>query len=298
MSKISTIINGLIRRSHWYNEVLFPNCSKFLTGQSFNQDVVNLGSTSALKAFNYEGLGINASNWAMSPQSFVNDYAILTNYSSYLKNGANVIITLCPFSSLGGGYDYFPDKYYTIVRPISIPNASLRKRDEVRAMQLNPSRVYTFWGFFYDLKSMFKKKEHYLSEDELKRDAKIWINNWLKEFSMYKIDEVPSLINRDRIEDSRSALSDIIRYCESHGFTPTIVLPPVSRHLAAMLPEDMRNLYIYEFLSPLLNGNVKFLDYINDAEFIDDSLYSTAFTLNKQGSKLFTLRVLKDIKAI
>lgn len=56
--KIASKINGAIRRTHWFNEELFPDCRKFWEYNKFNTDVINLGSTSGFYAFDYEGLKI------------------------------------------------------------------------------------------------------------------------------------------------------------------------------------------------------------------------------------------------
>ena len=43
--KIYHVINALIRRGRWFNETKFPDCGKFWNYNTFNTDVVNLGST-------------------------------------------------------------------------------------------------------------------------------------------------------------------------------------------------------------------------------------------------------------
>ena len=56
--KIASKLNGAIRRTHWFNEELFPDCRKFWNYNTFNTDVINLGSTSGCHAFDYEDLPI------------------------------------------------------------------------------------------------------------------------------------------------------------------------------------------------------------------------------------------------
>ena len=80
--KISVKLNGLVRRSYWYNEVVFPDCKKFWTHKVFNLDVVNLGSTSGLNAFNYEGVPLKAANWALGHNPILADQEMLNNYFS------------------------------------------------------------------------------------------------------------------------------------------------------------------------------------------------------------------------
>ena len=109
---IKHIINSVIRKGYWFNNVSFDGCSR----------LINLGSTSAVYAFNYEGVGIKGGNWAMPRNPLLGDYAILRNYSSFLKKGSIVIIPLCPFSAFSGSYDYLDDRFYTILYPTTIPN--------------------------------------------------------------------------------------------------------------------------------------------------------------------------------
>lgn len=75
--------------------VSFGNITKF------NTDVINLGSTSVCHAFDYEGLPICGSNFALRHNSLSGDLAILKNYFGYLNpTNSHVIIPLCAFSSL------------------------------------------------------------------------------------------------------------------------------------------------------------------------------------------------------
>lgn len=56
--KIGRKLNGAIRRTKWFNEEFMPDCSKFWNYNTFNTDVINLGSTSGYYAFDYKGLQI------------------------------------------------------------------------------------------------------------------------------------------------------------------------------------------------------------------------------------------------
>ena len=296
--KIIGKFNSLLKRSYWYNEKLLPDCKKFIYHNRYNLDIVNLGSSSAKYAFDYSGLEVAASNWAMEPQSFVNDYAVLTNYSSFLKKGAKVIIPICPFSSLGGGNDYFADKYYTFIRPISIPNYSLKKRNDVKHIQNYPIFYYPFYGMLYDVYRLFARNEKQQSYQHIKQDAKRRIDNWKREFSIYKFEDDLSLINQDRYDDSLEALKQLINYCMEHGYQPILVLPPVSPCLSEYFTDEVREKYIYSFIEKCNIDGVPFIDYIDDTQFKDQDLYMTSFTLNKKGRKVFTARLLKDIAVL
>ena len=98
---IQRVLNKLVRKSYWYNNIAFGNCEKFWMHRTFDLDVVNLGSSSSVAAFDYSGfVNLKTANWAMTPQTLVADLEILRNYSCYLRKGATVIIPLCPFSCL------------------------------------------------------------------------------------------------------------------------------------------------------------------------------------------------------
>ena len=78
--KIIGKLNGVIRRTRWFNEELFPDCRKFWEYNKFNTDVINLGSTSGCHAFDYEGLPICGGNFALRHNPLSGDLAILKNY--------------------------------------------------------------------------------------------------------------------------------------------------------------------------------------------------------------------------
>ena len=70
---IKHIINSVIRKGYWFNNVSFDGCSRLIKYKVFNTDVVNLGSTSAVHAFNYEGMGRKGGNWAMPRKPLLGD---------------------------------------------------------------------------------------------------------------------------------------------------------------------------------------------------------------------------------
>lgn len=84
--------------SPWYQQK-FQDCQKFWKGVTEGLEIVNLGSNSAFYGFDYSNLPIKAANWAMRPQSFPQDLAILKTYYRYLRPRAIILIALCPYSS-------------------------------------------------------------------------------------------------------------------------------------------------------------------------------------------------------
>lgn len=295
MNKIKGVCNALVRRSYWYNNIVFPDCSKFWNHRTFDMDVVNLGSTSALFAFNYSSQPqIKATNWAMSPQSLVADYEILRNYCCYLKAGATVIIPLCPFSCLGGSNEYLPDKYYTILDIASMPHASFTRKQTVMNILSNPAQYYPLMQLFLCHTS---NKAKPISQDALKSDALMRMKNWMKEFSIICLSDPLSLINQDAYDDGVAIVRNIVSFCIEREFRPVLVMPPVNKALYEEFSKELRELCIDSFVMKATEGKTLFLDYFSDERFTDND-FLNSFVLNISGSKKFTSVVLKDLEII
>lgn len=296
LRKIFGKVNGLLRRSYWINEVMFPDCQKFWNHNTYGLEIVNLGSTSAKHGFNYDSVDKKAANWAMAPQTFVGDYAILSNYCSYLKPGATVTISFCPFSSLGGGNDDLADKYYTIVRPISIPHASLRKRDAVMDIKDKPLKYYPLFALIGEVKRLLGLKRQ--SCKDFEADAGRWINSWKKEFSLYNLHNSFALINQDRFNDSIESLQKLLVFCKSHGYKAVLVLPPMTKHLSQKLDNPLRQQLIYNFIEQSNIIHAPIIDYIDHEKLSNDIFFRNAYILNEKGAKEFTKTVLAEINEL
>lgn len=299
--KIYHVINALIRRGRWFNEVKFPDCRKFWTYNTFNTEVVNLGSTSGLNAFNYEGLPIKGANWALGHNPLSGDFAILKNYESYLNpGGSTCIISLCVFSSLSGSYEIQEDRYYTLLYPTSIPHFSYRKQQEVKGIRNAPLFHYPIFGLLRDLKAIFiRRKTRVMSELEMQKDADMWYQSWLKEFSISDIAAPLSLLNKDGLDDAADILNNMISFCKERNITPVLVLPPMYHTLAEKFTLEARNILLESLISKVNDKSVRFLNYMDDTEFNKDAtLFQNSFLMNEKGAKLFTRKLLDEISFI
>ena len=299
LRKIYNVLNAVIRRGYWFNNIKFKDCRKLWTYDQFNTEVVNLGSTSGLHAFDYTDINAKCANWAISNNPLLGDFAILKNYVSYLKEGATVIIPLCPFSSLAGRYKISEDRYYSILYPSSIPDFSFRRAQQIKNEMLAPVLSYSFYGFFLDLKNLIWHNNKILSEDKMRLDSKKWIKDWKREFNISDFSNDLSLVNRDSILDAIGIINGMISFCKERNLTPAILIPPVYHTLSTEFNDDFQK----RILSPLLDGiEDKFIwyhNYMDDQEFINDcTLFDDSFLLNKKGAKLFTNRVLKDLSIL
>ncbi len=302
--KAFQVLNKLVKRGNWFNEKKFPDCRKFTEHSTFNLDVINLGSTSGVYAFNYQGLNIKAANWAMSHNPLACDEAILKNYVSYFKSeGTIVILSLCAFSSLSGSYDFFEDRYYTILYPSSIPNFSKRKQTEVMAIYNRPFLYIPLYNMLKDIWSYltkpFLKSEKTLTEEQMVNNAQRWFDSWLKEFSVKDFSLPLSLVNQDGLEDAAMHLNNMIATCREHNAIPVLVLPPMYHTLAEKFTSSARKILIDSLISRIDDKSVKFLNYMDDFDFSNDrNFFKDSFFLNQKGAKLFTKRVLADLNQV
>lgn len=302
--KTFQVLNKLVKHGNWFNEKKFPDCRKFTEHSTFNLDVINLGSTSGVYAFNYQGLNIKAANWAMSHNPLACDEAILKNYVSFFKSeGTIAILSLCPFSSLSGSYDFFEDRYYTILYPSSIPNFSKRKQAEVLAIYKRPLFYIPLYDMLKDIRSYlkrpFSKSEKTLTEEQMENNAQRWFNIWLKEFSVKDFSLPLSLVNQDGLEDAAKHLNNMIAICKEHNAIPVLVLPPMYHTLAEKFAPSARKILIDSMISRIGDKSVRFLNYMDDFDFSNDrNFFKDSYFLNQNGAKAFTKRVLTDIGLI
>lgn len=290
---IQRVLNKLVRKSYWYNNIAFGNCEKFWIHRTFDLDVVNLGSSSSVAAFDYSGfVNLKTANWAMEPQALVADFEILRNYSCYLRKGATVIIPLCPFSCLGGSNDDLADKYYTVLNIASIPHASYRRQQQQMEIKNNPWR-------YYPLIQLIARnpKTTNLEAGKFAADAKMRMESWRKEFSMIRFTDPLSIVNKDAFIDGVNLLKEMISYCKYRKFYPVIVVPPVSEAMRSMFTESMKEVFIDSFIEKSIDKDILVLNYFNDLRFYDND-FKNSFILNTEGAKKFTKIVINDIGVI
>lgn len=294
--KIKNKLLSFVRNSDWYQEK-FSDCVKFWNHNTFNVEIVNLGSTSALHSFNYDGLNLNAFNWALRANPLKGDEAVLKNYSSYLNpQNCTVIIPLCPFSSFAGGYEDFDDRYYSILYPSSIPLYSNNRRKSVMDMVNHPLRFFPAKEIIPSIKKRFVKQQEYHAASIA--DSERRFNAWLKEFDIDDFDAPLSLINKFSIQEAIKTLQRIIDYCNERGFKSIVVVPPMTESLMKKFPEKVLKMLIDDFWKDVDRGATEFINYIGEKQFSDDSLFLDSFLMNEKGAKLFTKHLLSRINVI
>ena len=296
---IERVCNKLICHTKWYDQY-WGGVQKFWSINSFNLDVVNLGSNSGKYAFNYDGLDIYGMNWAVGPQSLVHDYNVLKNYFSYLRTGATVIITLCPFSSLVSQYNKNTNlKYYTFLHPATILDFEEHERIKALKIKESPIKEIPWLSIKCTLKEGIKcinfKR---VSKCDMKRSATIFIESWKRQFDITDLD---APLSEKHLEDQRNriqVLLEMIEFCMERDLKPVIVIPPMHPTLSSKFSETFRENYIYSFIRSANSMNASFMNYIDDMRFAEDRLFQNSFFLNETGAKRFTSIVLHDLELL
>lgn len=295
LKKLFFAPNKLVRKSVWYKEDFWGGALKF-KNQKFNTEIVNLGSGVALHAFNYSQLPIVGANWALGPQSLAHDFNILRNYFSYLKEGATVIITICPFSCLVAKYGKEHNfKYYPILHPATINNFDDSERTRAYLIYQNPLKEMPYYCIKRTIKENLRKLKSLIRKNkkfDFEESAKAVVESWMCQFSIKDLNAPLSNNHYVEQEQRKALLKDMISFCKIRGFKPVIVIPPIHTELRKLLSPTFRKNYIGKFLD---NVDAPVYNYLEDHDFDGDDLFESALLLNKKGSIFFTQNLINEI---
>lgn len=297
-------LNRLVKKTNWYNNVN-PDKSNYLDNEWYrshlerNYDVVNVGSSSAVFAFDYTGLNVKAFNWAMQPQSLEYSFKILKMYFSILGQKGIVLIPFSPFSGLsvtGKWAETANDRYFSILDDTLIDDYESVCRRRNYPLFTQPKAA---------LKSLVRdvpkvvcgtRKRSCYTEEEFQQDAERWIKNWKREFRIDDMDAPLSDENKKGAESRRKLLSEMIDFCLVRELRPVLVLSPMHPALSNLFTKEFKENYIYSFLRRTNTRNILFLDYFDDKRFVSAEDYDNSFFLSQEGARRFTRIVLEDVK--
>lgn len=296
-------IDKVIKKTNWYRNVIpnienYPGDSWYRNHLERNYDVVNLGSSSAVFCFNYDGLNIKAFNWALRPQSMEYSYKVLKQYFSILRPNGKVIIPFSPFSGLsidGKWGTTANDKYYYILDRTLIDNFN-----EVSRRRNFPFLSYPIQSLKRLIRDvsevdMYSYSVQCETQEDYKNSALKWIQLWKNEFS---IDDLETPLSEALLPGRLSRMKtivDMIHFCLDRELEPVIVIPPVHESLNIYFtPRFVRN-YITTFIDELNMPELRVLDYLSHPLFTKDAYFRDAFFMNENGAKEFTKQVLKDL---
>ena len=300
------LLEKFVKRTNWYRNSI-PNIENYPGDKWYrdhldrNYEIVNLGSSSAVFCFNYDGFGVKAFNWALKPQSMEYSFKVLKQYFSILRQKGIILIPFSPFSGIsvtGKWAESANDKYFHILDRTLInnyPAVAKRRQHPLFAMPLACVK-----RLIKDVPAsdMYSYNVQYKNEDEFVRSAKHWIDLWMKQFNISDLNLPLSKENLDGRKSRHKIVQDIIAFCQERDLQPVIVLPPAHRTLNDYFSPTFVNNYITSFIEELNAPSVKVLNYLNHPSFNLDEYFRDAYFMNEAGAKAFTKQVLKDLNLI
>lgn len=301
LSVLFFILNFLIRQSKWF-KVKYHDVMR-LSPINSCIEIYNTGSTSSKYAFDYNSIGINGLNAAMSPQSLEFDHNLLVKLIDNIKPNGIVIITICPFSSILDRYDNRSsnDKYYFILDKNQIDGYSTMRYIYIKLLYITPLiDIFIHPSLLKQIIAPVKDNARFttnkMSSEELNIDAKKWIKCWQNEFKIPDLDHNVSLKHYDTMRKNQQIVLDMINICKENNIKPVIVIPPYTKYLENYLSEAVINKYVYDFLSPIKQKtDIRILSYQNDDILTDKDNYFNSFFFNKKGASLFTKKVVTQV---
>lgn len=294
--------NFLLKQTNWWKNIFV--FTKQFEKRKEKYDIVNLGSNPARFAFSYDC--INGENWSTGTQGLNMDHIILEEFGHQIKPGGVVIIPLVIFSSVS---EYLNQK--SGWRDVSYYLKYARILSKESLFQIFDSNIiwmhYKFPLVYYgrNLKYIIKDVEKYeiltgchnsVSPEVLENTARSLIKGWMSEFDIKDL-RAPleeKLITAQK--ESAQYLMNIIKYARNHDLRPVIVFPPMSEVLSKLIPDETIKFYVYDFIAMMKLYDVPFLDYSKSLELQSPNLYFNALFMNQKGRKVFTARVLSDLK--
>lgn len=300
--------NKVLLKSNWFKNIkvdyeheIYPDNTWYREHDERNYDLVNLGSTSSLYAFDYTGTGIKAMNWAQQPQTLHYDFKLLKQFHSILKKHGVVLISIMPFTSinkttgLSDAVRYMDPLWDEMIAPEYRKKA--RRLNRYPILMGKPAiKAFVKCLLGRDKRNVRQRVEkNPMSQDELRENAKRWADGWMNQF---QITDLTAPLTKENARGRKvriSLMQDIIDFCVEREYQPVFVILPMTKHMMHYLNGDFRKIYIYDYLQEL-DRDVPVLDYTSNDKFTDDSLYRDAYMMNDYGAKVFTDDVVKELR--
>lgn len=295
-------LNDRVKKTNWYqNQVLdadnYPTNYWYREHTERNYDIVNVGSSSALYAFDYTQFPVKAFNWALKPQAMLYGFKVLQNFFSIVRKEGVVLIPLCPFSGLTVEWAQNAyDRYYGILSSELLENYPSMARRRNYPLLANPRT--SLKRLVRDVPKTNPAPKQLTTPAEYEADAEHWLTIWKNEFGIENLDAPLTEKNTKGRARRAELVEQMIAFCQERDLRPVIVLPPMHPTLAAKLSDTFRKNYIYDFVEMANKVHIPFLNYIDAADFAEDRYFANSFFMNRQGAVKFTEQVLKDCHLI
>ena len=249
-------------------------------------EVVNIGSGPVYYGIDYTYCDRNGYNLATAPQNFEYGYKILRRFSSNLKPGATVIITVMAPMSFGQNEDIlrkdYADRYYGILSPEEIDNYSIK-----RAFVVNHPLLF---ALINEIRQLFR------NPNQTGKKLSI-VEVWKGEFGLKNLRDGEQ--GRDHSVTFLSKVNllvEMVKYCRDNQWNPVFVIPPIPETTRLEISEEFLNAFVWDNMSIVKEkvGEIKILNYYDDPRFGMDLFYNDIF-LNDKGTEIFSKILFEEI---
>lgn len=264
-------------------------------------EVCNFGSSHGVHSFDYEGLNINAFNFAFSSQYPSYDYRLLDEYKDHIAEGATVIIPISYFVFYGKSEELTEDftaknsRYYSVLSPNRIKEFSLKEfiKQRFPAVFEKESLLKYIFGYTeIKVDENESNKYKYSSDIDVQKDAE---EAYSRHIIKGKFDEQGErIVNNEEIE----AVVSMIKLCQEINARPILVTTPYLEEYNILVNKDVQFKNDFKKLvnNIIQRTGVLYLDYSCDERFVKEyDLYFNSDHLNIHGARLFTQIVLQDV---
>ena len=287
-------VNEAYRRTNNYKNRYFRVSHLMNITDNDKFDVINLGSSQPFFGFDYSKIRhLHGYNFAVYPQYFEMDYAVLQQFANNVKKNGIVIICISLLNFFGGG-KVNANVYYPILKKKLIPGYNILSW-----------LSYRFPLFFkpHFIRYVFKDscpKEYEIeahpcfAEEQYEEDADGYIRRWNKGFGI----NIPSMEinvqNKLNFQKNIRVLQDMVSFCRANELKPVFVMLPTTEYLTSRFTD----LFVDEYVIKLIRQAAKdipFLNYFGKKQYMNQEWYMSSFFLNARGRCAMTETILNDI---
>lgn len=300
---LAVLLNFLYKRTNSYR-------NRFLDVQKFKSihnlpdgslELVVIGSNAPKFAFDFSNAkDIRASNWSIGPETFEYDNIILRKFGNKLRQGAYVVVCVCPLNFFHHKYHPHSDlyKYYGLLNKNEMPDYNAFENIKYHLLPLffHPIGLVRL---VFDAKKndMMTLRQNRYNQNELKKNADYWVKKvWNPAYGI-DIENMGPLsdTNKKDIQGSKRALREIAEYCKNKNLKLMVVYPPMTAELHSKFSDEFIAQYIRQYVKEALQGyQVEEADYTHDSRFFDSKYYIDAFFMNRVGAACFTETFLNE----
>lgn len=242
-------------------------------------EVVNIGTTQAKYAFDYQAVPVQGCNMALYKNPLMYNIEILQNNREKIAVDATVLITL----------------QYPIFLCSNSHEMSVEEARRIRAMHEGYVQEEAFLQQLGERNYRINHKKLWEVDQELHELIHF---GWEQEIGMEGI-VLQNRENEQVRQKCRYAVEDLenlIKYCRSMSWVPVLVGLPYSRELNAYVSQEFKEKNFYEPIELVKKEmNIVFYDYSEDPRFAALDNYMNIWFLNDRGRKKFTRVVYEEI---